>query len=354
MQTGVIAVPTYDLGQSIVDQPLDDPLTVVWQVPLSGFHTRETRLASVSGVAVLISPENGVLTPGAAPPDFGSDLWPVPVRIVGSAFPGQVMLVDQSGMVYRLAPGRTPVPVWRGNRHPDELAVVGLPGGRLLSSTFDEDWARTELVDETSGRIVWTSPVGLVPTLVVGDQLIGGGFGPVTKLMSLDAGTGEQRWRRDDLRLRPDLVAVVGELLWSTDWIANELVAFDVRSGRSGARVPLPRRSRLTGVLDQAGHLHVVNEQGWTMVDLTAARVVSDVRFDAPGMGDVLANRAVRAADGRLVLADDRGQVFVVYPDRPDKPELVATCPQIQGIGTAAGQVIVMSYDGTLTALGAS
>lgn len=354
MQPGVISVPKYDLGQSIVDQPLDDPLTVVWQVPLSGFHTRQTRLDSVSGVAVLTSPENGVLTPGAAPPEFGSDLWPVPVRIVGSAFPGQVMLVDQSGTVYRLTPGRTPVPVWHGNRHPDELAVVGMPGGRLLSSSSDEAWARTELVDEASGRIVWTSPVDLAPALVVGDRLIGKGFGPVTGLMSLDAGTGEQQWRRDDLRLTPDLVAVIGDLLWSTDSIANKLVTFDVRSGRSSATVPLPRRSRLTGLLDQAGHLHIVNEQGWITVDLTNARVVSDAPFDAPEMGDVFAKRAVRAADGRLVLADDRGQIFVVYPDRPNKPELVATCPQIQGIGTAAGRVILMSYDGTLTALGAS
>jgi hypothetical protein len=31
----------------------------------------------------------------------------------------------------------------------------------------------------------------------------------------------------------------------------------------------------------------------------------------------------------------------------------VATCPQIQGIGIAAGRLIVLSYDGTLTALGA-
>ncbi len=48
------------------------------------------------------------------------------------------------------------------------------------------------------------------------------------------------------------------------------------------------------------------------MVDLTNARVVSDTRFGAPGMGNV-----------------------------------VATCPQIQGIGIAAGRVIVMSFDGT-------
>ncbi|GAA0591274.1 hypothetical protein GCM10010174_02950 [Kutzneria viridogrisea] len=214
MQTGVIAVPTYDLGQSVVDQPVGDPLKVVWQVPLSGFHTRATRLESVAGVAVLISPENGVLTPSAAPPDFGSDLWPIPVRIAGSASSGQMMLVDQSGTVYRLTPGRTPVPVWRGNRHPDELGVVGLPGGRLLSSSFDESWARTELIDEASGRIAWTSPVSLSPTLVVGEQLVGEGFGPVTGLMSLDIRTGERRWRREDLWLRPNLIAVVGQVLW--------------------------------------------------------------------------------------------------------------------------------------------
>jgi hypothetical protein len=265
-----------------------------------------------------------------------------------------MMVVDQSSMVYRLSPGRTPVPVWSANYHPDEVDVVGLPGGRLLSSSFDESWAQTDLVDEKSGRIVWTSPVALAPTLVVGEQLIGEGFGPVTGLMSLDAGTGEQRWRRDDRWRRSNLIAVVGDVLWSTDFIDNKLIAFDVRSGRSGVTVPLPHRSRLTGVLDQAGHLHVIDEQGWTTVDLTNARVVSDARFDAPGMGDVFADRAVRAADGRLVLADNRGQVFVVSPDRPDKPELVATCPDIQGIGTAAGRMIVMSYDGTLTALGAA
>jgi hypothetical protein len=353
MQTRVIAVPRYDLGQSIVDQSVGDPLTVVWQVPLSGFHTRDTRLDSVAGVAVLISPASGVLTPGAAPPDFDSDLWPVPVRVAGSASSGQMMVVDQSSMVYRLTPGRTPVPVWRADHHPDEVDVVGLPGGRLLSSSFDDSWAQTQLVDEVSGRIVWTSPLSLAPTLVVGERLIGSGFGPVTGLMSLNTGTGEQQWRHDEPWQRPDLVAVVGDMLWSTDSIRNELVAFDVQSGMSSATVTLPHRSRLTGVLDQEGHLHIIDEQGWTTVDLTSASVVSDARFDIPGIGNLFANRAVRVADGRLVLADDRGQVFVVYPDRPGKPELVATCPQIQGIGTAAGRVIVMSYDGTLTALGA-
>jgi hypothetical protein len=74
MQINVVAAPTYDLGQTVVDQPVDDPLTVVWQVPLSGFHTRDTRLVSVAGVTVLLSPANGVLTPSPAPPDFGSDL----------------------------------------------------------------------------------------------------------------------------------------------------------------------------------------------------------------------------------------------------------------------------------------
>ena len=47
-------------------------------------------------------------------------------------------------------------------------------------------------------------------------------------------------------------------------------------------------------------------------------------------------------------------QVFVVHPAQPHKPELVATFPQIKGIGIAAGRLIVLSRDGTLTALGAS
>jgi hypothetical protein len=31
----------------------------------------------------------------------------------------------------------------------------------------------------------------------------------------------------------------------------------------------------------------------------------------------------------------------------------VAVCPKIKGIGIAAGRVILLSFDGTLTALGA-
>lgn len=56
-------------------------------------------------------------------------------------------------------------------------------------------------------------------------------------------------------------------------------------------------------------------------MDFISARVVSDARFDVPGMGDVFADRAVRATDGRLVLADHRSRVFVVYADQPDKPD---------------------------------
>jgi hypothetical protein len=52
MQTRVIAAPTYDMGQAVVDQPLDDTLSVAWQVSLAGFGNHNARLVSVSGAAV--------------------------------------------------------------------------------------------------------------------------------------------------------------------------------------------------------------------------------------------------------------------------------------------------------------
>jgi hypothetical protein len=341
------------MGQAVVDQPLDTQLTVVWQMPLTGFHTREARLDAVSGVAMLTSPEHGVLALGAGPPDLRSDAgrWPVPVRVIGSSYPGQMMAIDDSAMVYRLSPGRVPVPVWHSTYHPDDVGVVGLPGGRLLASTFDS-WC--ELVDEATGQVVWRSPIDPTPVMPVGDQLIGGAGAVSDDLVSLDVHTGVQRWRRPGALLPPsDIIAVVGGVLWVTDSISNQLVGFSVDSGRPAGTVVLPRTSRLTGLVDQAGMLHIGDEHGWLVVDLTQARVAADARFEASGMGEVYAARTVRSAEGRLVLADDRGQVFVVHPAQPQKPTLVATCPQIQGIGIAAGRLIVLSYDGTLTALGA-
>jgi hypothetical protein len=356
MQTGIIAAPTYDMGQAVVDQPLDASLAVVWQLPLTGFHTRDARLDSVSGVAMLTSRVRGVLALGADPPDLGSDAgwWPVPVR-VGSSYPGQLLAIDDSGLVYRLSPGRVPMPVLHTHR-PNDVCVVGLPGGRLLVSSFDPSW--TDLVEEATGQTMWRSPVGLVgPVMPVGDQLIGGASPMRGDLVSLDVRTGLERWRRPATPWLAwpdmDMVAVVGGVLWNADSLNNQLVGFSVDAGRPVATVVLPRRSRLTGVLDQAGNLHIGDEHGWLVVDLTQARMAADVRFESSGIGAVYAKRTVRSADGRLVLADDHGQVFVVHPAQPHRPELVATCPQIQGLGIAAGRLIVLSYDGTLTALGA-
>ncbi|MEV8636639.1 hypothetical protein AB0395_33845 [Streptosporangium sp. NPDC051023] len=42
-----------------------------------------------------------------------------------------------------------------------------------------------------------------------------------------------------------------------------------------------------------------------------------------------------------------------MHTARPRRPELVGTCPQIYAIGIAAGRLMVLSFDGTLTAFGA-
>lgn len=70
MQNGVIAALTYGMGQAIIDQLLGARLTAVWQATLTAFHTRAARLDSVSGVAMLTSPVDGVVVLGAGPPDL--------------------------------------------------------------------------------------------------------------------------------------------------------------------------------------------------------------------------------------------------------------------------------------------
>jgi hypothetical protein len=142
-------------------------------------------------------------------------------------------------------------------------------------------------------------------------------------------------------------------VLWATDSVHHLLIGFSARSGRMVTTVALPRESRLTGVLDQAGNLHLGDEQGWIIVDLVLAAVTADVRFEPSDIGRVYAGQTVHNADGRLAFADDRGQVFVAEPTQPQRPRLIATCPDIKAIGIAAGRLILLSFDGTLTALGA-
>jgi hypothetical protein len=249
---------------------------------------------------------HGVLALGAASPDIQSDLWPVPVRVKGSSYLGQMMVADDSGIVYRLSPGQIPVPVRNGTYHPDDVGVVGLAGGRLLVGCFDDSWSETELVDEATGQMGWSAPIALAPVMPVDDQLIGNVSGTSGDLASLDVHTGLERWRNERWGVL-DIIAVVGEVLWLTDVVSNTLVGYDVDSGREVATVGMPRESRLVGALDQSGDLHIGDEYGWLIVDLAQAKVVADVRFEGSGMGDVYAHRTVRRADGRLVLADDRG-----------------------------------------------
>jgi hypothetical protein len=341
------------MGQTAVDQPLDDPLTEAWQLSLTGWDIRAARLDRVSGVSMLTSSVDGVLALGAAPPDLLSDVcrWHVPVQVVGPSYPGQLMAIDKSGMVYRLSPGQAPTPVWRSTYHPDDLdGVDGLPGGRLLVGSVDFG---TEMVEESTGQTVWRSRIPVVPVMPVDDQLIGQAGPTSGDLVSLDVRTGAERWRQPRaLWAASGIFAVVGGVLWATDSIHNQVAGFSVDSGRPVATVELPRKSRLTGLVDQAGNLHIGDERGWLIVDLSQARVAADVRFAAAGIGGVYAKRTVRSADGRLMLADDQGQIFMVHPTQPEKPRLVVTCPAIKGIGISAGRLIVLSFDGTLTALG--
>jgi hypothetical protein len=342
----------------VADPSLDDPLTMVWQVSLADFYTPETQLVSLSGVAMLTSPVHGVLTLGAGPPDLRSDAgrWPASLRIIGTSLSGQIMVMDDSGMVYRYRPGQMPVPAWNSTYHPDDIeGVVGLPGGRLLVERFDDSWAETEMIDEATGRVAWRSPVLLVPVMPVGDQLIGSGFGDASRdLVSLDVQTGQERWRRRGAFVSsPNVITVVDGVLWATDRSSDDLLGFSVDSGRPVATIVLPRPTWQTGVLDQAGYLHLGDEHGWIVLDLAQPRVAGDIRFEPSGIGKVYAGQTVRSADGRLVLADAQGQIFVVHPARPTRPELVATFPKKKAMEIGAGRLIVLSRDGTLTALGA-
>ncbi|MFC4033350.1 hypothetical protein ACFO3J_17905 [Streptomyces polygonati] len=356
MHSDVIAAPLWSAGRDVVDQLLDAPLEVVWQAGLSGYHTREARLMDAGGAAWLVSSDRGVLTLGAGAPSLRTDAdwWPVPVRFVGSAHPGGLMLVDDDAGVYRLTPGQAPVPVWESAYAPDALGVTGLPGGRLLVDAFD-DWSSStmEMIDEVTGHIMWRSGV-VGPVMPVGDQLVGAAGEGGRDLVSLDLESGEERWRNPRaLTMGGGFIAVVNGVLWIEDTLEERVRGFGVDSGRPVESIALPRPTRLTGVLDPGGRLHSADEHGWLVVDLARGRVDSDTRFENVGIDRVLAARTVRSADGRLVLADTRGQIFVVHPAHPHRPEPVTTCAQVAGIAITAGRVVVLSYDGTLTGIGA-
>jgi hypothetical protein len=347
--------PTFDVGQVAVDQPLDDTLNTVWQVRLDG-DIVDTRLVSVAGAAVLVCPIHGIVALGADPPDLRVAEGRPVLEYAGPSYPGQLLAMDQSGAVYRVTPGRAPVRVWQRDDERDSDWWVafdgwtGLPGGRLLASVVEDTWSSTRLIEEADGKVLWRTDHALAPELPLGDRLIAGAGGD---LVSLDAHTGEEVWRRPRVLSVLAMIGVVGDLVWITDSLRNRLAAFQVDSGRPAATVELPRKSRMTGLVDQAGRFHVGDEHGWLVVDLARARLTADVRFEHDGIGGVYANRTLRSADGRLVLADDRGQVFVAHPGDPHALRHVATFPGIKDIGIAAGRLIVLSRDGVLTALGA-
>jgi hypothetical protein len=354
MRNEVIAAPTYDIGRMVVDQKLDSNLTTLIHMRTPGVDARDVRMVSVAGVPLLISPVHGTLDLGAQPFEVWHEAaWhPTPLRVAGPAYMGQLMALDKSGMVYRLGPGITPTPGWRCPLHPDDLdGLTGLPGGRSLVAQIGDGWAQMELIDEATGQVLWRKPELLSETLV-GDVLIGATAGPRRDdLVSLDVRSGQEVWRRRGvMRLVSGTVAAVDGLLWAETSIDAQLVGFSVDSGEQTATVVLPRSPRGQGVLDQAGMLHFCDETGWLVVDLVRARVVSDSRFSGSGIGDVF--HRVRAADGRMVMADARGQVLVVSPDRPDVPVRVANIPQVKDLGIVAGRLLVLSHDGAMTVLG--
>jgi hypothetical protein len=355
MRNGMIVAPALDLGRVAVDQPLDATLDLVWQRPLAG-HTPDTRLASVAGAAVLLSPVHGVVALGADPPDLApaQDRGQI-LTHAGSAYPGQLLVTDGPGTVYRLTPGQAPRPVWRNPRAWEAFdGLDGLPGGLLLAVTIGDDWSSTQLIEEATGKVRWRSSEALSTEMLVGNLLVGSAR---SDLVALDVRTGQEQWRRRRVSPVLGMVGMVDGLVWIIDSMTKRLTAFRADSGHTAASITLPRETRMAAVLDQAGRLHLGDENGWIVVDLRQARVISDVHFvsppGAPRIHTVYANRTRRSADGRLIVADDQGQIFVAHPERPDRPRRVAELPAIRGIEIAAGRLIVLSHDGTLTAIGA-
>jgi hypothetical protein len=352
-----------------VELPAAKRWVTAWTSQLTMVRGR-TRILGMGDDVVLMNAPAGIVRFGPEPPASGAAL--VEAGLIDASPVGECQDVllseDRGGQLYRWKPGTEPRRIWEAPVPGLKLWASGLDSGDVVlhrpqggpaSSflrTMGAGWA-LEVLDEKSQRIRWRHwewPSAVLPSgddlFVVPDRR--------TSVMKLAYSDGSVRWKqRVEGAAIGGFQAHVAGQVWVTTF-DEELVGLDDQTGVKSASVKLEHVGVFNAVADEHGRLHVCNGGRYWVLDLRDGGKVltGDVitTGDEHIRGVTFASMGMPTTDGRFILTDDQGGVFVIAPGRPIRASLIFRAPTsspLVGCRVAHGMVYTLDRQGTLTAL---
>jgi hypothetical protein len=351
-----------------VELPAASAWRTAWTRKTAVFGGR-TQILGIGADVVLTNVPTGIVPFGPAPPASEPVLGEnglIQACPVGEGH--DVVLIDDLGQLYHWKASAPPRPFWETHVTGRGVWAAGLDNGDVVlrrrqggaaSSLLRVVGAGTvlEIVEPQAKRTRWrrwqeTSDV--LPSrddlFVVPDRR--------TSVMKLACSDGSVRWKqRIEGRGIRELQAHVDGQVWLTTY-DEELIALNDQTGERTASVKLEHVGVFKAVADEHGRLHVCNGGRYWVLDLRDGGKVltGDVitTGDEHIRGVTFASMGMPTTDGRFILTDELGGVFVIAPGRPIRASLIFRAPTSSPLlecRVAHGMVYTLDRQGTLTAL---
>jgi hypothetical protein len=266
---------------------------------------------------------------------------------------GDIALTDAKGAAYLWRPPQAPVLVWRAPADGAHL-VVSLGGGRLLILRFaGEDLREAFAVEAEHRSVLWRIDPDFHFAAAVRDGILAW-TKDTSALQCFDPASGSRRWRTD-WPGSMGLIGIVDGILWGPG--RSQLFRLNCETGEMLAPIAIENAHLPKGVLDQSGIFHCCHGLNYQTYDLRdGGRRLSYAEFRITGEGPTLGagnGGMIVTTDGRLIFRDQRHGLWMVHPDRPEHPDLIARLNGPLGeLAARDGQVLVAEDSGAVTAFG--
>jgi hypothetical protein len=352
-----------------VDLPAAKRWVTAWTRKLAVFPGR-TRMLGVGADVVLINAPAGIVPFGPGPPASEPVLGEAGLLDACPVGEGHepIFIKDRGIHLYRWRQGAPPRRIWETPVTGWNVWAAGLDNGDVVlyrpqggpaSSLLRIVGAGSvlEVLDEKAQRIRWRRwewPSAVLPSgddlFVVPDR--------ASSVMKLACSDGSVRWKqRIEGRGIREFQAHVASQLWLTTH-DEELVALNDQTGVRTTSVKLEHVGVFSAVADEHGRLHVCNGGRYWVLDLRdGGKVLTGDVITTGGehiRGVTFASMGMPTTDGRFILTDELGGVFVIAPGRPIRASLIfraRTSSPLLGCRVAHGMVYTLDEQGTLTAL---
>jgi hypothetical protein len=268
---------------------------------------------------------------------------------------GKLAITDVDGTVYLWEPPKTPVAVWHATE-PGSYFAVSLSDEHLLITRFAKggDMGDAFAIDVSDGRVLWQLDPGFHIVAATQYGLLAWS-NLLDELQCFDQNSGQIRWRTR-WEGGSELYGIVDGILWGPG--KTRLQRIDCETGTFLSPIDVQDSLTPGGIMDDEGIFHCCRGLNYQKFDLRDnGRRLSFAEFNITTEGPSLGagpSGMIVTTDERLIFTDQRGGLWVVYPDRPTEPQLIRRASSMISTPVVRqGQLLIAESKGVITAFGA-